>query len=401
MKRVRSLGLLTAAVAACLWLLGACFGDIEVPPAPADSGAGADGSAPPADSGSDAGVDAVDGTAADTAAAADAQDAAPVDASSADAAVDAGPPPPPPSCAVIGLGRTNCGSGESCCTSLPVTGGTFSRTYTSTDAGPTGAANPATVSRYRLDKYAVTVGRFREFVAAWMGGWNPPAGSGKHTHLNAGQGLVNCESAASAYETGWVATDDPNIAPTTANLGTGTWTGAPVSNESLPITMVNWYEAYAFCIWDGGFLPSEAEGEYAAAGGALELEYPWGSTDPGTGNQYAIYQCLYPSGMMNACNGPADDYIAPVGTATLGVGHWGQMDLAGNAFEWTLDYSASYVACDDCAALSPTPDPNGTMRSQKGGTFATPRTVLTPPYRSAEPPATRGLGFGIRCARTP
>ena len=45
---------------------------------------------------------------------------------------------------------------------------------------------------------------------------------------------------------------------------------------------VNWFEAYAFCIWDGGFLPSDTEWEYAAAGGSLQREYPWGSTAPGT-----------------------------------------------------------------------------------------------------------------------
>jgi formylglycine-generating enzyme required for sulfatase activity len=45
-------------------------------------------------------------------------------------------------------------------------------------------------------------------------------------------------------------------------------------------------EAYAFCIWDGGFLPSEAEWECAAAGGPDQREYPWGSTDPGTANLY-------------------------------------------------------------------------------------------------------------------
>jgi sulfatase modifying factor 1 len=43
---------------------------------------------------------------------------------------------------------------------------------------------PAKVSTLRLDKYEVTVGRFRKFVDAWVGGWRPMAGEGKHAHLN-------------------------------------------------------------------------------------------------------------------------------------------------------------------------------------------------------------------------
>ncbi len=51
-------------------------------------------------------------------------------------------------------------------------------------------ADPASVSGFRLDKYQVTVGRFRQFVAASVAGWRPAAGSGKHAHLNGGQGLA-------------------------------------------------------------------------------------------------------------------------------------------------------------------------------------------------------------------
>jgi formylglycine-generating enzyme required for sulfatase activity len=290
---------------------------------------------------------------------------------------------------------------------LEVTGGTYYRTYTNSGGCPTGEADPATVSNFNLDKYLVTVGRFRQFVNAWNNGngYTPPVGSGKHAHLNGGQGLVNVGGDAGVvYEPGWLASDDSNIAPTDANLAScapsWTWTSNPGSQENLPMNCVNWYESYAFCIWDGGFLPSEAEYEYAAAGGSQQRGYPWGSAAPGTacpgtGCQYAIYRCDYPSGPVN-CAGVTN--IAPVGTATAGAGLWGQLDLAGNMWEWDLDWYATYVdPCADCANLTA-----GSDRVNRGGHFgASSASLLLPPNRRYVPPANRGFGIGLRCARTP
>ncbi len=158
---------------------------------------------------------------------------------------------PPPSCQTGDGGVTDClaagGGTESCCTSLEVAGGTFYRTYTNTGGGPNHEADPATVSGFRLDKYLVTVGRFRQFVSAWNGGagYLPAAGSGKHTHLNGGQGLVNVGDGG-GYESGWVASNDGNVAPTNANLACenpATWTDAPGNQENLPITCITWQEA--------------------------------------------------------------------------------------------------------------------------------------------------------------
>ncbi len=313
--------------------------------------------------------------------------------------------PARPNCLPGGTGLTDCGeTKESCCTILPVTGGTYYRTFTSDDdGGASGEADPATVSRFDLDKYDVTVGRFRAFVSAWASGWMPAAGSGKHTHVNGGQGLVN-NGSGGGYETGWLATDDGNIMPTDDNLATcspfSTWTGTAGTQESLPIDCVNWWEAYAFCIWDGGFLPSEAEWEYAAAGGSEEREYPWGSTDPGTGNLYAIYgdgngNCYYPTGTLAPCSDVSN--IAPVGTATSGAGLFGQLDLAGNMWQWNLDWhDATYAPCTDCADMTPTD-----TRVFRGGLFNYRVSYLLSTSRLYGPPATRNLYVGFRCARAP
>ncbi len=144
------------------------------------------------------------------------------------------------------------------------------------------------MSSLRLDKYEVTVGRFRPFVAAVVA------------------------------------------------------VGRRPSAQANTRTCVNWDEAFAFCIWDDGVLPSEAEWEYADAGGRRSTRVPVGSTDRGTTPLYAIY----------GCNVQADGGLcrpAPVGSATMGAGKWGQHDLAGNVSEWTADFYASYVdPCTDC-----------------------------------------------------
>jgi len=324
------------------------------------------------------------------------------------------PPGDPPSCAPGGPGMNNCGADghESCCTSLLVAGGTFDRTYSNTGSGATGKADPATVSSFRLDKYETTVGRLRQFVNYLAsGGAAPAAGSGKHAHLNGGKGLADSGKAGS-FEPGWDASWNGNlpagasaVATWTKNLacstGTyGTWTASAGANEALPITCLDWYEAHAFCIWDGGFLPSEAEWRYAAAGGDEERMYPWGSTAPGTASQYAMYDCYYPSGTAGNCTSLAN--VAKVGTATLGVGRYGQLDLSGSVWEWDLDVYAAKFAnpCTDCANLT-----GGTDRILPGGGFHTGLMPYMLSYnRMSVNYATtyRGdYGVGVRCARTP
>jgi formylglycine-generating enzyme required for sulfatase activity len=383
---------------------------------------GSSGSIGLGNDGRDGAAEAADDSSAATEGAASSPEASPADAA------EAGGQGPEPHCAPGGPGLTNCGSNEeSCCTNYEVTGGAFYRTYdldpqgggldfVAPDGGvATGLAAPATVSRFRLDKYHVTVGRFRQFVEAWDGGagFTPPAGSGKHAHLNGGEGLVDVGAPADAgtvYETGWNASDSSSIAPTDANLACdpyATWTVDVGSHENLPINCVSWLEAYAFCIWDEGFLPSEAEWGYAAAGGNQQRMYPWGSDDPGTGSKHAIYGCYYPSGPPGFfCSGLSN--IAPVGTVPGGAGLFGQLDLAGELRQWTLDWFSGYgpsnadgsvAVCTDCADLT-----SSYGRVIRGGDYAEDDLTLLAPYRDffyAGEAGNRDPGVGFRCARSP
>ncbi len=327
----------------------------------------------------------------------------------------------PLSCAPGGPGMTNCGASgkgtESCCTSLLVAGGTFYRSFDNVTY--TDKSHPATVSDFRLNKYEITVGRFRQFVSAWVAGWRPTAGSGKHTHLNTSKGLSTTQNG---YETGW----DPSwnglfpksVAEWNSDLVQwgGTWTPSPGANENQPVGNQSWYDAYAFCIWDGGFLPSEAEWNYAAAGGGGptgQRVFPWSTpptstTDDCAHANYAHYLAgtsTPPGSQVCAsadCNGGClTELPNNVGSESpLGDGAYGQTDLAGNMEEWVLDVSASYVTpCVDCVNLA-----TGSGRACRGGGWsadATRNGNLRISSRWNFGPESRYNDMGSRCARTP
>jgi len=246
--------------------------------------------------------------------------------------------PASPSCE--GLAK-NCGASanDDCCSSLPVPGGSFFRGYDGVTDGDTSEAYPATVTNFRLDRYEVTVGRFRKFIRAWNTGWRPAIGAGKHAHLNGGQGLTD-SARTTTYELGWDSSFTSSVSLADVDLSCGggagpvTWTPTVGSNENRPMNCVNWYEAFAFCIWDGGFLPSEEEWNYAASGGSDQRVYPWSTPANST-----TIDCSYAN--FGGANFPTSACVAP-GTGTSnnvgsespnGDGRYGQTDLAGNVWE--------------------------------------------------------------------
>jgi formylglycine-generating enzyme len=281
----------------------------------------------------------------------------------------------PRSCATL---ITGCGTAtnDDCCAASSIPGGGFTM----------GTSTVGKVASFELDKYEVTVGRFRAYVNAYAG---PPAqDDGAHPLI-----------ANSGWQTAWstaIAADKAALITAVQQCDEGfeTW-NASGTNDFLPMNCVSWYEAFAFCVWDGGRLPTQLEWQYASKGGSENRIYAWGNTPVPTGNKdateaYANYDCLA-SGTA-AC---AFQDILRVGSRPAGAGKFGQMDLAGSVWEWTLDWNdALPTTCDNCANVE-----SGTARVELGGAWNSSANSLTPTYRVADEPTARSVSQGFRCAR--
>ncbi|HMA97590.1 MAG TPA: SUMF1/EgtB/PvdO family nonheme iron enzyme [Polyangiaceae bacterium] len=288
-------------------------------------------------------------------------------------------------------GLEPCG-GESCCTPVLVPGGVFPRgsapnekecTTTNTCEPSEMPKASVTVSSFYLDKYEVTVGRFRQFLNAYDSSKPPKSGDGANT------------SVVRGGNTGWDSTWNTKLR-TKAKLiesladaacSKSTWPELDGSNnDRYPINCIDWYTAFAFCIWDGGRLPTETEWEYAAAGGEEDRVYPWGDANPTT--ELASFA-------------PGTPRLS-VGSKPAGKGRWQHLDLAGSVFEWTLDtYDAGWYSTDSSLVANPVNLGNITdVRSARGGSALDGTTSLRAAAR--HPTATADLrmaNLGVRCAR--
>ncbi|MEZ0229091.1 MAG: formylglycine-generating enzyme family protein, partial [Planctomycetota bacterium] len=194
------------------------------------------------------------------------------------------------------------------------------------------------------------------------------------------------------------------------------WKSAKFGGDAHPVVGVDWWDAYAYCKWAKGRLPSEAEWERAARGTDNRL-FPWG-------NDWDWKKCV--SAWFWAKEDARDDatwerfnewvkgaprVTLPVDALEEGKSPAGCHHMSGNVAEWTADwydkdyYQRVYVEAKekgDVVLKNPTGPPTGALRAVRGGRWGdrTPAFFVAT-GRTGIAPGTRVEWLGFRCAKGP
>jgi formylglycine-generating enzyme required for sulfatase activity len=164
------------------------------------------------------------------------------------------------------------------------------------------------------------------------------------------------------------------------------WQDPDFNRPDRPVVAVSWFDAVAYCNWlTGKFgaryrLPTEAEWERAARGGAEGMKYPWGNAEPGDLPDYANRWKTGPE---------------PVGL--YAPNRYGLYNLGDNVHEWCADwYDAGYYAVS--ADRNPQGPTSGSRRASRGGSWRHHIKVTRTAARSSIPPEFQYTDYGFRIA---
>jgi formylglycine-generating enzyme required for sulfatase activity len=171
----------------------------------------------------------------------------------------------------------------------------------------------------------------------------------------------------------------------------------PWADDNHPVVYVTWNDADNFCKWltrrEGKIyrLPTEAEWEYAARG-EDDRAFPWGEWNPSVRlANFADASTTFPWRDPTMNDGFAES--SPVGSYPRGASPFGIEDMAGNVFEWSLDWYEPYKGKE---LVNPRPGQSGRHRVCRGGSWKSRLSSLRTTARAFNEPAYFSNDFGFR-----
>ena len=179
---------------------------------------------------------------------------------------------------------------------------------------------------------------------------------------------------------------------------------------SHPVVHVAFADAQAYADWAGKELPTEAEWEYAARGGLDGAEFVWGDELAPGGQAMANYW----QGEFPWQNLLEDGYEWTAPADAFPANGYGLHQMAGNVWEWTVDWYQDHRAIDHpcCTIANPrggdpersvdprTPDVKIPRKVMKGGSYLCAPNYCRryrPAARMPQPVDTSTCHLGFRC----